>query len=110
MRAVALIFALVSLEALLSVPKLNWELATGDSSTKSVLIACASILVILFFVWHFREILVRAILKLAQPVAAIRQWQWIILCFVAGALLRVVWVLLFPIHQVSDYAAYFSLA
>jgi 4-amino-4-deoxy-L-arabinose transferase-like glycosyltransferase len=103
-------FFVVTAEAVFSVPLLGWELAMGAASHWGGWIALAALVVVASIVWRWKNQL-RALLEDLSNLLRnlpVSQFQWS--CFAVGAVLRILWFLLYPAPQHSDQAAYFGLA
>lgn len=109
-RLTRFLFLFLTVEALFSIPKLSWELAFGEGSRSSSLFGALCAGAALISVWRFRVWLMAGLRHLTNALDAISTGLWLGLCVTAGVLLRVLWVVLYPAPQRSDYATYFGLA
>jgi hypothetical protein len=106
-----IVFLVVTIESLFSVPLLSWELALGGKYyLAGTCFALAAAGGIGFLVWRWRADW-RALLELGTArFSKISVGPWLTLCFVLGIILRVLWAWQYPSPQRSDQATYFSLA
>ena len=109
-QTICLIFFLVSLEAIVGVPKLGWDLAVKRTGVLGAGFALMAATVALLVAWHGRLWIDARIKALTQFCARIPATRWLLLCVLTGVALRFLWVWLFPAPRRSDYATYFELA
>jgi len=109
-RLLALAFLIVAAEALFSVPKLTWDLATGGRGVVGIALGLAVAALSLAFLWIFRDRIAALLGALGDRLAAIPRGRWLASLIVAGVAARVAWVLLFPAAFTSDGRAYYDLA
>lgn len=109
-RIVWVVFLMVALEAIVTTPALNVELAMGHPSRKGWFFALLVSALVLPFAWLARNLIARCASSLARKLTTISDTVWLLICFVTGSILRLAWVAAFPIHQRSDYATYVQLA
>lgn len=103
-------FLAVTIEALFSIPLLNWELAVGGSRIPAVGLALAATAFLCGMVWRWRARWSKFLCHLGASLQSISTSRWIISCFVLGALLRLFWAWGYPSPQHSDQATYLQLA
>jgi 4-amino-4-deoxy-L-arabinose transferase-like glycosyltransferase len=109
-RLLGLAFFLVAAEALFSVPKLTWDLATGGRGTVGIALGLVIAAVSLGVLWVGRHRIAAILSALGGRLAAIPRGRWLASLIGAGIATRVVWVLLFPAEFTSDGRAYYDLA
>lgn len=106
-----IVFLILTVETLLSVPLLSWELALGGRHPLGgACFALAMLVGVIFLIWRWRETTRRFIASLLTRFEDIPIGVWLAVCFGAGVVLRVLWVWQFPAPQRSDQATYFALA
>jgi len=108
-RMVWYVFAIVAVEAMFAIPKVNWELATGQGQGGRVL-ACAFAILATLFAWRFRRSIALRLRGLGERLAALGDFSWLCICAIVGILLRLGWMIAYPAPQRSDYGTYFNLA
>jgi 4-amino-4-deoxy-L-arabinose transferase-like glycosyltransferase len=104
------LFLAVTIEALISIPLLNWELAGGASRIPPVAIALPFAALLFLIIWKWRALWSRLLSNLSASLQTITTRRWVILCFILGALLRILWAWGYPSPQHSDQATYIQLA
>jgi 4-amino-4-deoxy-L-arabinose transferase-like glycosyltransferase len=109
-RIIWFIFAVVAIQTLFSVPKLSWELASGETSNISSAFGLAVASIAVLLTWRYHKWLAIRFQHVAQILEKISRNQWISACIIAGILVRILWVGIFPAPPHSDYATYFGLA
>src|ERR1700690_2108982 len=109
-RIVWIIFLVVTMEALFSVPLLSWELAVGTGRIWGGWIAFAALAAICFVIWRWLALWRSALNVLSERLRRLSTTHILWISFLVGTVLRVLWVLIYPAPQHSDQAAYFGLA
>jgi 4-amino-4-deoxy-L-arabinose transferase-like glycosyltransferase len=107
---IMLAFGFSLIEALFSVPYLSLELALGRTTVEGIVFSFAVACIAILMAWLYHEWFANRLTFLAQSFTAISKGHWLLLCLLAGAVLRIIWVLIFPPVQSSDDATYFGLA
>jgi len=107
---VRLAFAVVALEAVVSVPKLSWDLSVNRAALLGGIMSLLAAATALLVVWNFRARIDAGIRALTIFSGRMSTARWLLLCSLTGITLRLFWVLLFPAPRRSDYATYFELA
>jgi 4-amino-4-deoxy-L-arabinose transferase-like glycosyltransferase len=105
-----ILFSVVALEAIFSIPLLSWELAVGNAHVAAVLIILAATCLLCWTIWRWREQCSKFLCSIASCVEFISARRWLIGCFLLGAALRLLWAWRYPTSQHSDHATYFELA
>ena len=101
---------LVTVETLLSVPLLSWELAIGSHMLLGIVFSLFAAVGIISVIWRWGTELKGLFDKIAFRLSTIPTGKWLMLCIGLGIILRVGWVWLYPAPQRSDQATYFALA
>jgi 4-amino-4-deoxy-L-arabinose transferase-like glycosyltransferase len=109
-RLLAVLFVIVALEALYTVPKLTWELAAGGREGIGIALGLAIAAVAALLLWTGRLRLAAWLQRAGTRLAAIPRGRWLLGVIVAGVALRLAWALLFPAPLASDGLAYYDLA
>lgn len=107
---VRIILLIVTVETLVSVPYLSWELAIGNHQLWGIAFACSTAIGIMILLWRWRDRWKKLIDTLVAHLSGIPTARWLALCFMLGAILRILWVWHFPAPQRSDQATYFAMA
>lgn len=107
---VQLAFFLVALEAVVSVPKLSWDLTVNRAGLLGGILAVIAAAIALLAAWVFRARIDAGIRGLTAFCSRISAARWLLFCSLVGIALRLFWVLLFPATRRVDYATYFELA
>src|SRR6266850_7255263 len=97
-RMVWYVFAIVAVEAMFAIPKVNWELATGQGQGGRVL-ACAFAILATLFAWRFRRSIALRLRGLGERLAALGDFSWLCICAIVGILLRLGWMIAYPAPQ-----------
>lgn len=105
-----LLFALIALQALFSVPKLSQDLLFGETSLASVLLALAATAGGALVIGRYSGWLADRSRREVERLMHVSTARWIFLCIVTGVALRALWAFLFPVPLKSDEATYFALA
>jgi 4-amino-4-deoxy-L-arabinose transferase-like glycosyltransferase len=108
-RLVAVLFLIVTAEALFSVPKLTWDLAAGGG-TLGIALGIAITAAAAAGLWTVRHWLAARLRAAGERLAAIPRRRWLAALILVGIALRIAWVLLFPAPFTSDGRAYYDLA
>jgi 4-amino-4-deoxy-L-arabinose transferase-like glycosyltransferase len=106
---ILVLFLFVSLQALFSVPRLSWELATGDGGRTGIALGYAIAAVAAVAVWLARERCRRLLAWIAGRLERIPRRVWIGGVLLLGIALRILWVRTFPAPQASDGLTYTEL-
>jgi 4-amino-4-deoxy-L-arabinose transferase-like glycosyltransferase len=109
-RALTALFLLVVLEALYTVPKYMWDLATGGREAVGILLGLGFAAATAGILWAVRYRLEAWARAGGERLAAIPGRLWLSVVTGTGLALRVVWVILFPAPFTSDGLAYYDLA
>ncbi len=109
-RIVWIVFSVVTIEALFSVPFLSWELVFGSGRRGGGVLAFIAAAAVCLVVWRLANQQSKFLGSLATRLAAIPAGPWLAACFLAGCVLRLLWAWGYPAPQHSDQAAYFALA
>lgn len=106
-----IVFLILTIETLFSVPLLSWELALGGRHPLGgACFALAMLVGVIFLIWRWHETSRRFVASLFARFEDIPIGGWLAVCFAAGIVLRVLWACQYPAPQRSDQATYFSLA
>jgi 4-amino-4-deoxy-L-arabinose transferase-like glycosyltransferase len=106
-----IVFLILTIETLFSVPLLSWELALGGRHPLGgACFALALLVGVTFLIWRWRETSRRFVASLFARIENIPVGVWLAVCFAAGVVLRVLWAWQYPAPQRSDQATYFALA
>jgi 4-amino-4-deoxy-L-arabinose transferase-like glycosyltransferase len=108
-RFLWLVFGLISVEALFSVPKLSVELAIGPSSL-DVAVGLVAVVMIAALIGRYGAVVTGLATLVAESCMKIPRRQWLFCCMATGLVLRVLWVASFPAPPKSDYATFFAIA
>ncbi|HEX9943115.1 MAG TPA: glycosyltransferase family 39 protein [Thermoanaerobaculia bacterium] len=108
-RLLAVLFLAVAGEALFSVPKLTWDLA-GGGRTPGIALGIAVATAAAAGLWAVRHRLAALLRAAGERLEAIPRRRWLAAMIVAGIVLRIAWVLLFPAPFTSDGRSYYDLA
>ncbi|HEV7515908.1 MAG TPA: hypothetical protein VGR07_06385 [Thermoanaerobaculia bacterium] len=109
-RLLAVLFGIVALEALYTVPKLSWDLAVGSRAGIGIALGWVAAAVTAALLWAVRLRLAAQFQAAGERLATIPHRRWLALVIGAGLALRLVWVLLFSAPLTSDGLTYFDLA
>ena len=109
-RFIWVVFLVVTIETLFSVPLLSGELALGVAGIGIVSLALAFLLAIVFLTWKWRHTWMNTLSSVARSLGNVSTSRWLLACFVAGVVLRVLWAWRYPSPRHSDQATYFQLA
>jgi hypothetical protein len=109
-RIVWFVFLVLTIETLFCVPLLSWELALGNHLLAGACSSLAVVAGITFVILRWKETWKRILVSLVARFEDIPTGRWLAICFVAGAILRILWVWQYPAPQRSDQATYFALA
>lgn len=109
-RLLTLAILLIAAEALFSVPKLTWDLATGGAGRVGLAVGIVVAAAALALLWAGRFRIAALLQALGDRLAAIPHRRWLASVIVAGIAARIAWVLLFPAPFTSDGRAYYDLA
>jgi 4-amino-4-deoxy-L-arabinose transferase-like glycosyltransferase len=104
------LFVLVALEALYTVPKLTWDLAVGSRAGIGITLGLAAAAVTAALLWTVRLRLAAWLQAASGRLTAIPHRRWLALVIAAGIVPRLAWALLFPAPFTSDGLAYYELA
>jgi len=104
------LFACVALIALFSVPDLNWELAVRRWNEAGAAISLLAAMTITWAAYRLRARISGCAECFGARLANIPAHRWLLLCVIAGVLIRLVWAVTFPAPQTSDNATYCHLA
>jgi 4-amino-4-deoxy-L-arabinose transferase-like glycosyltransferase len=104
------LFGTVTVETLYSIPKLNYQLAAGTSGLAANVIAFLFCCAATFVAWKFRDSIAGSLERLVSGFGAVSPGWWLLTCGIVGGVVRVLWVIVYPVHLQSDYATYFRLA
>src|SRR4029077_11683801 len=88
-QVVAALFLLVALQTLFSVPRLSWELATGDGGRTGIVLGFAIAAVAAVLVWRTRERCRRLLAWTAGRLERIPRGLWILGVLFLGIALRI---------------------
>ncbi|MBW8874380.1 MAG: glycosyltransferase family 39 protein [Acidobacteria bacterium] len=108
-RLLAVLFVLVALETLVSVPKLTWDLAVGGREWMGVALGLIVAAGAAGVVWTGKDRIAALLSAAGLRLARIPRRSWLAGVIVAGVALRVAWVLVFPAPYTSDGADYYHL-
>lgn len=108
-RLVLAAFLLVTLQALFAVVKLSWELALPGREGPGTAIAFVLTAIVALLAWRAREPILARLELLGERLAGVPRGRWLAAVLIAGLLLRLAWVLIFPAPQTSDAGTYFEL-
>src|SRR5436309_2112050 len=108
-RLLAVLFVLVALETLVSVPKLTWDLAVGGREWMGVALGLIVAAGAAGIVWTGKDRIAALLAAASLRMARIPRRRWLAGVIVAGVALRVAWVLVFPAPYTSDGADYYHL-
>jgi 4-amino-4-deoxy-L-arabinose transferase-like glycosyltransferase len=103
-------FLVVTTEAILSVFLLSWQLALGTSLVGAVWAIVAASVALCCVIWRWRERGSRTLCASVECLNSLGTQRWMALCFLLGAVLRLLWAWRYPAPQHSDHATYFQLA
>ena len=104
------LLVVLALETLVAIPALSWELFLPERESLSLYVGVIVALFLLSILFVLRD-------RIGKVVAAFSAWPakpsvntrlWVI--WMLGLLLRLVWVIVFPVTPASDSATYLSLA
>lgn len=108
-RLVLAAFLLVTLQALFAVVKLSWELALPGSAGLGTAVALVLTVLVAFLAWRAREPILARLERLGEKLVRVPRGRWLAAVLIAGIVLRLAWVLIFPAPQTSDAGTYFQL-
>jgi 4-amino-4-deoxy-L-arabinose transferase-like glycosyltransferase len=109
-KIVWFVFLILTLETLFCVPLLSWELALGRLLLVGVCFSLGAVGGITFVTSRWKETWQRILASLVARFESIPTGSWLLICFAAGSILRILWVWQYPAPQRSDQATYFALA
>ena len=109
-RLLVLLFAIVGLEALYTVPKLTWDLAAGRREGIGIALGLAIAALAGLLLWTVRWRLAAWFQGAGARLAAVPRRRWLAGVLGTGIALRLAWALLFPAPLASDGLAYYDLA
>jgi 4-amino-4-deoxy-L-arabinose transferase-like glycosyltransferase len=109
-KIVWFVFLVLTLETLFCVPLLSWELALGKHLLAGACFSLAVVAGITFVISRWEETWKRILVSLVARFENIPTGSWLLICFAAGIILRILWVWQYPAPQRSDQATYFALA
>jgi len=110
-KLVWIMFLILTIEGLFSVPLLSWELALGGRHQfAGICFALVATCGIGFLIWRWRAAWKAFLESAVAHLSRISVGQWLALCFALGVLLRLLWAWQYPSPQRSDQATYFALA
>lgn len=109
-RLLTLAVLSITAEALFSVPKLTWDLATGGAGRAGLAVGLAVAALALLLLWTGRHRITALLQAAGDRLAAIPSRRWLASVIVAGIAARIVWILLFPAPFTSDGRSYYDLA
>jgi hypothetical protein len=109
-RLLTVLFLLVTLETLYTVPKNTWDLAVGNREAVGILLGLGFAAAAAVLLWALRHRLAAWAERVGDRLAAIPARRWLLLTIGIGIALRVTWVMLFPAPFTSDGLAYYDLA
>jgi len=109
-RLLLYVFIFMLLEAVWSVPELNWEVALARTGPLGWIIASVAAAFALLFLWLLRRRIIAGLQSIAARATAVSTISWFFGCFAAGMLLRFLWLVRYSAPLRSDYATYFGLA
>jgi 4-amino-4-deoxy-L-arabinose transferase-like glycosyltransferase len=110
-RVAWIVFLVLTIESLFSVPLLSWELALGGRhQLAGVGFGLSAAGGIGLFIWRWRATWKNFLESGVARFSKISVGQWLSICFALGVLLRLLWAWQYPSPQRSDQATYFSLA
>ncbi len=110
-KMISIVFLILTIESLFSVPLVSWELALGGKhQLAGIWFALAAACGIGFLIWRWRATWKVFLESGVARFSNISVGQWLALCFALGVILRVLWAWQYPSPQRSDQATYFSLA
>ncbi|HKI06414.1 MAG TPA: glycosyltransferase family 39 protein [Thermoanaerobaculia bacterium] len=109
-RALTLAVLFITAEALFSVPKLTWDLATGGAGRAGLAVGAVVAAIAMALLWAGRHRIAALLQAAGGRLAAIPRRRWLASVIVAGIAARIVWMLLFPAPFTSDGRSYYQLA
>ena len=109
-QIVRFLFAIVAIEAIFSIFRLNLELALGQRTPHLWLISAPLSVLILFVTYRFRSQIAAVFSRFGERISQIPRGPWLIGLAVIGGALRLSWLLAYPAPQRSDFKVYFELA
>jgi 4-amino-4-deoxy-L-arabinose transferase-like glycosyltransferase len=109
-RIVWFVCLVLTVETLFYVPFLSWELALGKNLLAGACFSLALVAGIAFAISRWKEYWKRILVSLVARFENIPTGSWLVICFAAGVILRILWVWQYPAPQRSDQATYFALA
>ena len=108
-RLLSILFLIVAVEALFSVPKLTGDLA-GGGGVPSIALGAAIAATAVAGLWAGRRRLAALLQAAGERLAAIPRRRWLAIMIAAGLALRIAWILLFHASFASDGRSYYDLA
>jgi 4-amino-4-deoxy-L-arabinose transferase-like glycosyltransferase len=109
-RLLELAVLIITAEALFSVPKLVWDLASGGAGRVGIAVGMVIAAIALALLWAGRHRIAARLQSMGERLGAIPRRRWLASVIVAGLAVRIVWVLLFPAPFTSDGRSYYQLA
>lgn len=109
-RLLQVIFLIVVLQTLFSVPKLTWDLAFPGREGLGIVLSAAIALGAAALLWLFRNRIASGIGAIGERLAGVPRRRWLLMVIALGVALRLGWALLFPAKFTSDGLAYYDLA
>jgi hypothetical protein len=109
-RLIVVLGLFVTLQALFSVPRLSWELFSGNGGFLGIVVGLVIAGVAAAIVWIGRERWRTGLAAVGRRLERVPRGVWIAGVLVIGIVLRVLWARAFPAPQSSDGLAYSQLA
>jgi 4-amino-4-deoxy-L-arabinose transferase-like glycosyltransferase len=109
-KIVWFLFLFLTIETLFCVPFLSWELALAKNLPLGACFSLALVAGIIFVLSRWKDSWNRILVSAVSRLENIPTGRWLLFCFVAGVILRILWVWQYPAPQRSDQATYFALA
>lgn len=109
-RLLQIVFLIVVLQTLFSVPKLTWDLAFPGREGLGIALSAAIALGAAALLWAGRNRIALLLETAGERLAGVPRRRWLTVVIGVGIVLRLAWALLFPARLTSDGLAYYDLA
>ena len=109
-RLLQIVFLIVVVQTLFSVPKLTWDLAFPGREGLGIALSAAIALGTAALLWAGRNRVASWVGAAGERLARVPRRRWLAMVIALGIALRLAWALLLPAQATSDALSYYQLA